>query len=116
MISGSPNSGKSSLATAVTRILGLGKVRTSSQLLWFYRDDPPYINDYHWTNDSVYSEEGFQWEKLGQSFSSVASTQEMAHSILIVEGHRIFDFKQCLGHVTTTVFLVYTSGAGLENH
>ena len=109
LVNGAPNSGKSTLCSAIASVLGLTRHRATSKLLWFYtRDDPPFINAHHWSNDSFYlrDTETFDWGKLIQSYSSVSSKGELQRSVFLLEGRRILHCADILDDVTTTIFLV----------
>ena len=126
LISGCPNAGKSSLAANVATVLGLSRRKTSSRLFWFYtKDHPPFLNAYHWSNDSFYaSGEDIAWRRFAQSHNSIAAAGGLQRAIWIFEGHRILDAGSSLDQVTSVIILILkedelargTSQASLARH
>ena len=124
LISGCPNAGKSSLAANVATVL---RRKTSSHLFWFYtKDHPPFLNAYHWSNDSFYaSGEDIAWCRFAQSHNSIAAAGGLQRAIWIFEGHRILDAGSSLDQVTSVIILILkedellargTSQASLARH
>ena len=105
-LTGAPNSGKSTLATRVAKVLGLTKTRTSSKNFWIYtRPTRPYFTLWIYCNDSFYDQESFNWSKMKQSLQSVLAGEEFQIGAVICEGHRILDFPEYDNLATTTSIL-----------
>eukprot|EP00435_Cladocopium_sp_Y103_P004753 s5982_g1.t1 len=108
LVSGAPNSGKSSLAQSIATVLGLQKITTTLKLLWcFTKESRPHMTLWHWTNDSVMNPDGsFKWDRLWQSIHSITTREEFSSGMAVIEGHRIFQFPQIREFITSTIVLV----------
>ena len=67
ILSGAPNSGKSSLVVNIAKRLGLTRTRTTSRNFWLYaKDQRPYFSMWLFCTDSFYSEEEPPWDRMKQ--------------------------------------------------
>eukprot|EP00435_Cladocopium_sp_Y103_P040575 s1608_g11.t1 len=114
ILSGAPNSGKSSLVVAIAESLGLSKVKTTSKNFWLYaRSSRPYFSMWLYCTDSFWSESEPAWSRMAQSIHSVTTSEEFQSGALFIEGHRIFEYEP-YGELCTSLFYLASSDQLME--
>ena len=104
-ITESPNAGKSKTAEMICDILEARRVPRASKKYWKLVNPVKNFAVAHYTNDSFWDEQNFNWESFWQSFLSVSGTEIYENGIFLLEGHKMHETDKFNDHLTVTVHL-----------
>ena len=126
VLSGAPNSGKSSLVVNLATSLELTRTKTTSKIFWLYaRNSRPYFSLWLFCTDFFWDEQEPSWSKMAQSINSVSKLEEFGTGAIFIEGHRIFEYEQYAELGTSLFYLASsdqltsqrgTSGESVKKH
>ena len=93
IISGHPNSGKSTVTAELIQLFQLYKTKTSSRYVWLFTDTGNAKTAtrtlLHFTNDTFWKQNQIDFPRLIQSYEDI-KLNHSPKAITVIEGHRMF--------------------------